>query len=785
MKRILRTLLAAVGILALVMVGAVIYVTTFFDPEDLKPRLIEVVREQSGLELTLEGPLSWSFYPRLGVRVEKAEAWLPDQEIEEETHFAAFNHAEVSLSFTPLLRGEIAIDGLTLDGLRLNLERDEQGRGNWEVLVERLSERSEEAEGALSPASAGPNPEGDAEEGRLAVALNIASVRLRDGEVRFRDLQANQEWRLDSLDIGGSNVNPSGPFPLEASFKAFLFDELDSEEQALEPQLESDVAFKSRVDLGLAEERYVLEDLNLTSATRLGEYVDEQQANLQSSEMIIDVAENRWQLEEAKLDVSLHHPRLGEKPMPLSLGFELDADLAEQVAQFRELELTGENGLELSGTLKVTELFDALSYSGQMNLAPLSLRPWLTRLDMLPNMASDSALGDVALTSPYEGDLERLDLTGLTLVLDDSTFTGRLGAAFDGESLDFDLEGDSLDLDTYLPPAEPNADTARVPSLPGIERAYAQPSGALVPDEWLAALDLEGELRLAELQLMDLEFLDVQLTLSGSDGRQRLVDFASSFYEGELAASGELDLREAPLRWSLSPRLSRVGLEPLLEALGEQSPPLRGRLSMDGDLGARGNVLAELKRSLSGNLAARLEEGAILETNVSQVLCSAVATLEGEQTSREWSEDTRFDRAEASFVIRDGTVESDDLTVTIPGIEVGGEGQLDIVSEQFDVRAAARFVNTADAACEVNPRLERVPFPVRCEGSLSGDNSEWCRFDRGALQDTLAEFLRNEASQRAGEEAEQRLEGALEGLDERIGEEAGGELRDALRGLFN
>lgn len=101
------------------------------------------------------------------------------------------------------------------------------------------------------------------------------------------------------------------------------------------------------------------------------------------------------------------------------------------------------------------------------------------------------------------------------------------------------------------------------------------------------------------------------------------------------------------------------------------------------------------------------------------------------------------------------------------------------------MRAAARFVNTADAACKVNPRLERVPFPVRCEGSLSGDNSEWCRFDRGALQNTLAEFLRNEASQRAGEEAEQRLEGALEGLDERIGEEAGGELRDALRGLFN
>ncbi|QTF94330.1 AsmA family protein, partial [Halomonas sp. BM-2019] len=133
MKRLLSTLLAAIGILAVVAVAAVVYVTTFVDPEDLKPRLIEVVREQSGLELALEGPLTWSFYPRLGVGVEKAEAWLPDQAVGDEESFVAFQRAEVSLAFAPLLRGEIAIDGLTLDGMRLNLERDETGRGNWET----------------------------------------------------------------------------------------------------------------------------------------------------------------------------------------------------------------------------------------------------------------------------------------------------------------------------------------------------------------------------------------------------------------------------------------------------------------------------------------------------------------------------------------------------------------------------------------------------------------------------------------------------------------------------
>ena len=134
--------------------------------------------------------------------------------------------------------------------------------------------------------------------------------------------------------------------------------------------------------------------------------------------------------------------------------------------------------------------------------------------------------------------------------------------------------------------------------------------------------------------------------------------------------------------------------------------------------------------------------------------------------------------------MRDGVVESDDLIVTLPGIDVGGEGTLDLTSERFDLRAAARVVDTADVACEVNPRLERLPLPVRCEGSLGGGSAEWCRFDREGFSAAIGEALRDELGSRAGDEVEQRLEGALDKLEERVGEDAGRELRDALKGLF-
>ncbi|WP_163559742.1 AsmA family protein [Halomonas sp. NO4] len=784
MKRLFQLLLAAIGILGVVVVAAVVYVTTFLDPEDLKPHLVELAREHSGLELALNGPLSWSFYPRVGVSIADVEGRLPDQQ--SEAPFLAFDRAEVSLSFATLLRGQVAIEGVTLDGVQLRLVRDAEGQGNWEPLLERLEEQRNAAAATPTPSSAGVNLLGDS---NFSVALNVASVQVRNGEVLLRDLGSEQEWLLDSLSLTGTNVNPRRDFPLRASFRLARYGALDWRELERPPALSSEITLDGRTRLALAERHYELAGFTLTTATRAAGIDPTQSVTLSGERLALDLAEQHLALAGAQLESRLQHPRLGEETLPLTLDFALDADLAEQSAQLRDLALTGPDGLNLSGSLNLTALGEAPAYRGQLNLAPLSLRPWLERLGQLPDTADPEALTEVALTSPVEGDLSRLALTGLTLVLDDSTFTGRLAAGLDGEYLDVALQGDSLDLDGYLPPDDAPAEASAGLGLPGVGRAYAQEAekAPLVPADWLAALSLDSELSLDRLRLLGLDFTQVELALAGNEGHQRLERFASRLYDGNLSATGELDLTREPIHWRLAPTLSRVRLEPLHQALNrsEEPAPLRGRLSTEGELTTSGNTWPRLRRHLNGDLNARVEEGAILDVNVSRELCSVAAVLEGEEMTREWNDETRFDRAALSVAIRDGVARSDDIEITLPGIAVSGEGELDLVTERFDLRAATRFVDTADAACRVNPRLERVPLPVRCSGRYSGDSSEWCRFDREAFQQTLAELLRDEAGQRAGEAVEERLGGALEELDQRIGEEAGEELRDALRGLFN
>lgn len=784
MRALLRTLLAVIGVLGLVVVGAVVYVTTFFDPNDLKPRLIDVVREQTGLELTLDGPLAWSFYPRLGVSVADAEAWLPDQSGDEEP-FAALDKAEVSLAFAPLLTGEIAIEGLTLDGMRLNLERDAQGQGNWEVLLERLDERSEEAAEALAPASAGPAV-GD--EGGMRVALNVASVTLRGSEVRYRDWQRDLQLRFTGLEVGGSNVNPQRAFPLRTAFRLSAYPNADwQESDEVEPEWVSNVRGESRVRLGLRDGRYELENLNLETGTTLAALGDrKQQANLQLRQLVASSETQRMEIDGGRIEASLVHPTAGDRALALNLGFIADLDLDQQRLHLRSLELSGPDDLDLSGSVTVTELFEAPRYTGLVSLAPLSLRPWLSRFDALPETASDTALSDVALTSPIQGDLARLNFTNLTMVVDDSTFTGRLGAGLAGQALNFDLQGDHLDLDAYLPPAEAPAESAMLRQWLG-RMAYADDDEeqAVLPIAWLAPLELDGALRLERLTALGLVIRNAELAVEGSEGVHQLSRFEGQLFDGSLTASGELDQRQETPRWAFTPRLERVQIVPLYAALAEQESPLRGRLSLDGDLTTQGDTRGLMTRNLNGSVALRIDEGALFDVNVSEELCGVVAALDGEEMSRDWSSDTRFERAEASFTLRDGVAHNDDLAISIPGIRLDGGGELNLATHRFDYRAAARLIDADDAACRVNPRLERVPLPVRCEGQLGEESNEWCRFDRSAFQSALGEILRDEASSRAAEEIEERLGGTLDRLDERLGEGAARELREGLRGLFN
>ncbi|WP_405282196.1 AsmA family protein [Cobetia sp. Ld8] len=797
MKALFRALLAIVGVLALVVVAGVIYVTTFLDPNDLKPRLVKAVKDQAGLELALNGPLDWSFYPRLGVSVEDAEAWLPEQE-RDQSPFASFTRAEVGVSFTPLLSGEVEVEGVFLDGLKLALERDAQGRGNWESLLEHAATAADSgaADEALPPAkSAGvaladdttPSVQNGA--GSMAVNLDIASVQVTNGQIAYQDAASGLDMTLNDVALTSSNVSPDKAFPVELSFVA----------DGREPELQSTVSLDGKVALDLQGGRHVLTGVSLDTTTRMPSLGDKDQSvALDIDTLTLDTDKQLYLADGAELDATLHQAALGDKALPLKATFGAEADLAAGTANLENLLLTSGSDLRLSGALKAKDITgDALSYSGQFKLAPLSPKAWMTRVGMeAPQTAKSSALTSLAFSSPFKGDMSQVQLTNLVMALDDTTINGRLGSSFDASQITFDLDVDALNLDDHLAPAgadEKTASLGEALTAGVIAPVYAADGDAeLLPVALLKTLGLQGQLDIGTLIASGLEMSKVTAKLSGQPGVQQLDSLTASLYGGSLAANARIDSRKTPLSMSFGEKLTNLDIAPFLKALApEQKDILRGRLTLNGDYTTSTNQIDSIKRNLNGKGNFEIRNGEVLDVNISREMCTAVATLSGKTSSREWKANTPLERAQGSFTVTNGVISNQDLALAIPGIALDGKGQLNLPTEAFDYNVAARFIEGADdAACEVNPRLIKLRFPVQCQGNLSGEPGEWCGFDQKGFQSAAAELAKDEAKRKAGEKVSEKLDEKLDEdtrkkIDDKLGEGASDKLKGAIQGLFN
>lgn len=198
-KRILFTLL----ILIVVVVIAAAVVVFTFDPNDHKQRIVSVVKEATGRDLTLSGDIAFSLYPWLGLSLGSVQ--LGNAEGFGETPFASVDQAEVYVAILPLLRGEVQARTLYLEGLTLNLRKNKQGRTNWDDLL---------AEGDTKE-PAPEEPDGGPPDLTL---FDIGGIELVDAEVNWVDEQAGEEMHIAPLNLRVGALSARGELNAEADF---------------------------------------------------------------------------------------------------------------------------------------------------------------------------------------------------------------------------------------------------------------------------------------------------------------------------------------------------------------------------------------------------------------------------------------------------------------------------------------------------------------------------------------------------------------------------------------
>ncbi|RME33376.1 MAG: AsmA family protein [Gammaproteobacteria bacterium] len=770
MKGLMKGIAWLLGIVVVVIIAAAVALPLYFDPNEQKERIVGLVKEQTGRDLQLSGDIRLSVFPWLGLEMEGVT--LGNAPGFGEEPFAATREVKVRVQLLPLLRKELRMDTITIEGLELNLVRNDKGRTNWDDLLPK--EGAGKAPGKEAAAGKGGQPAGAPPAGLAALALG--GIDISDAAVKWEDRKAGVRYRLTKVAVRSGEVAPKKPVDLDLSF------DFESSKPALKGHVElggkvmadlegkrysigglslrssltgeelpggkADVELAGNLDLDLKQQTAVVNDMVLRTAGaevrgrlkagRILEPVRQLKGSLavevKDSATLLGIAgqpELAKTLKALRAEVELDGdtsrlvvqpldveatvvPAEKAAPEKVRLSGRLDLDLGRQSADLSGLTVQG-LGIEASGNLKAVGIKGKQPrFAGRIQTAPFNLREVLKKLGQkVPETADPKALTRFSVSTDFAGSSNRLGLEKLQAMLDQSTLKGQLAVnGFKQPAVDFTLAIDAIDADRYLPPRKEGA------APPPSPEAAAAGAAAALPVEQLRALRARGELTIGKLKINNLKLKNIRLKVDARDGRIH-VPVTAQLYEGSYQGDIHIDATGKVPQLKVATTLKGVQAEPLLTDLTGKAR-LRGTGDFRADLTTAGSEPGALKRNLNGKMSFIFRNGAIKGFNLGKFLRQIDTFKKTGSLSVAPEEETDFTELTGNPVVKNGVVYLDDLRAKSPAIRIAGKGTLaDLPRNLIDYTVEAVVTDTSrgQGGKELE-RLHGLKVPIRISGPL-------------------------------------------------------------------
>ena len=190
MKKVLKYI--AYGLLSVLalLVITVGYVAATFNPNDYKSLIVKLVQDKKQRTLDLEGDIKLTFWPKLGADLGKVKL----SEHNNAREFASINSAKVSLALLPLLKKELVVDTVFIDGLNVTAIRHKDGTTNFDDLINKDEEESQQ------------------------IKFDVDGVKVSNTEVRFIDEMQDNVYLLKQFNLKTGHVALARPFDVETTF---------------------------------------------------------------------------------------------------------------------------------------------------------------------------------------------------------------------------------------------------------------------------------------------------------------------------------------------------------------------------------------------------------------------------------------------------------------------------------------------------------------------------------------------------------------------------------------
>lgn len=785
LKFLLITLAAILGLLALV----IAYLAITFDPNTLKPQLIQLVQDQKQRTLSIPGDIKLNVFPKIGVELGQ----LSISEHRSQEAFASVNSVRLSLALLPLLSKQLVVDQVRVDALQARIVRNEDGSTNIDDLISKEDGAGQQLQ------------------------FDIAGVRVTNSRLELDDRQAKRRLTFSDIHLDTGRIANDQPSKLDFAARVqssapqadariavksnfqFSLDQQGRQKQVALNGLDlkvdgafldftdTAIALTGDVDLQPQAKRFILADLRGSiQGKRAGQPLDAQVSVPKFAVTNDQVAGGKIALKAQFADgtrriaLDMILPGFEGTPQAFKLpGLDLHArlnDVGTHVDAKLSGSLTGDIDklifnapqlkLDLAGKQGESAIDGTLATALNINLSTqqIALTDFATNLTLPTPGGNPLAL---QLNGHANIDLgKQVVSSALKGKLDEGGFDAKLGLrGFLPATYDFDIAIDKLDADRYLPkPAQkdpkPHAGTNNADTAIDLSA--------------LQNLRANGSLRIGSLKVKNIRTANVRIDLRAADGKLHLQPLRADLYGGSV--NGAIAVTAAkPARFAVRQTLANVNVGPLLQdATG--SAPITGRGKVAFDVNAVGGTLGQVKKSLDGTARLELRDGAVQGINLAQVIRNAKARLGqakggqakgGEQQvgTGSTTEKTDFSELSASFKIANGVARNDDLRLKSPLIRVGGAGAIDLGNDRIDTTVRATVVSTLQG--QGGPELQSLKgltIPVQLEGPFTAIG--W-RIDFAGLVRGLAAKRVDEKSEEVRSKLQEQLQQGLKGLFEK------------------
>ncbi|PMH46823.1 cell envelope biogenesis protein AsmA [Vibrio sp. 10N.286.49.B3] len=357
----MKKLLLFISVIFAIIIAAIITLIVVVDPNQFKPLITEQAKQKAGLDIAIEGDISWTFFPTIGF--EMGETSLKNPPGFSQSTLLDVSKVGIEVSVMPLLSQKLNIGNVVLDGAQIRLETLADGRTNLDELTQKSPVEQEQSTANDPVVDEASTPAEQAWDIVLqGVTISNALLEIQNHQTKtyskLYDVGLTlsefsfDEWTQLGFQLKGENNQQQFSAHGKTQFKL-----AKNVLESMIKELEMDVTFDDGINriesASIQLDQFQLASPSMVNFAIKGDFSDlamEAKGNLSVS---IDQAMNFVDVTNMQLDSTLIGEGLPQSPLNVNMNSALTFDLAKSYLDFN-LKTLALNAIQLDGNANVT-----------------------------------------------------------------------------------------------------------------------------------------------------------------------------------------------------------------------------------------------------------------------------------------------------------------------------------------------------------------------------------------------------------------------------------------------